>query len=157
MPARAGSLRLLDAPGNVAEDEPVVEYASLTAALAGLFASLSVVIGPGRLPANDLNAAALVSAAARSSHVSGSQAHGAFEAAPYSTPVLRYLFSVGWVWAASNATTCKAAQLFGAKPSAAAAQAFQQAPKLVERLRTDRISVTQAAAAVGQGITAGCP
>ncbi len=135
----------------------MVEYASLTAALAGLFASLSVAIGPGRLPANDLSAAALVSAAARSSHVSSSQARGAFEAGPYHTPALRYLYSVGWVWADSNATTCKAALLFGAQPSDAAAQAFQQAPKLVERLRTDRISLTRAAAAVGQGISAGCP
>ena len=128
----------------------MVEYASLTAALAGLFASLSVAIGPGRLPANDLSAAALVSAAARSSHVSSSQARGAFEAGPYHTPALRYLYSVGWVWADANATTCKAALLFGAQPSDAAAQAFQQAPKLVERLRTDRISLTRAAAPSGK-------
>ena len=92
-----------------------------------------------------------------SSHVSSAQARAAFEAAPYHAPALRYLYSVGWVWAASNATPCRAALLFGAQPSDAAAQAFQQAPKLVERLRTDRISLTRAAAAVGQGITAGCP
>jgi hypothetical protein len=152
-----GVVELLDAAGSVAEDELVVEYASLTAALAGLFASISVVIGAARLPANELHAGALVSAAARSSHVSGSQARGAFEAAPYSAPALRYLYSLGWIWATANATTCKAALLLGAKPAAAAAQAFQQTPSLAERLRTDRISLTRAATAVGQGITAGCP
>ena len=121
-----GAVGLLDAPSNKAEDELVVEYASLTAALAGLFASISVVIGAARLPANDLSAAALVSAAAHSGHVAGSQAHRAFETAPYSMPALRYLYSVGWVWAASNAKTCKAALLFGAKPSDVHAQASRR-------------------------------
>ena len=134
----------------------MVEYASLTAALAGLFASLSVVIGAARLPASAVDATALVAAAARSNHVSSSQAHGAFAGAPYARPALRYLYSVGWVWAAANAGTCKAALLLGAKPSQAAAQAFAQAPNLVERLRSSRISLPEAATAVGQGITAGC-
>ena len=51
-----GVVELLDAPGSEVEDELVVEYASLTAALAGLFASISVVIGAARLPANELHA-----------------------------------------------------------------------------------------------------
>jgi len=133
----------------------VVEYATVTAALAMLASSLSGAFG-SVLPATDTKAASIVSAVARSHHVSGSLARGAYEKAPYRKPALRYLYTVGWVSSASNLSSCKAAQLLGPDPVVAAAQALRSSPKTLALLRTAHLTVAQAAAALGRGVTDGC-
>lgn len=140
-----------------AHDDDVVEYATITAALAILASSLGGVVGSVRtLPSNEAAAAALVSAAARSHHVSGPDARTAFARAPYRRPVLRYLYAVGWVGAASDRAACRAGLLLGPKPTEAAAQALRRATKLVARLRAARVTVGQAATAIGRGTADGC-
>ena len=135
----------------------MVEYAGITAALAILVSSLSGVVGSvGALPSNDVKASALVSAAARSHHVPGTEARTAYARAPYRKPVLRYLYAVGWVGATSDRAACTAALLLGPKPSEAAAEALRPIPKLLARLRAAHLTVGQAATAIGRGTTDGC-
>ena len=90
----------------------MAEYATVTAALAMLASSLTGAFG-SVLPSTDAKAVSIVSAVARSHHFSGSQARGAYGQAPYRKPALRYLYTVGWVSAASDLNSCKAAQLLG--------------------------------------------
>lgn len=131
------------------------EYASITAAITIFVTSLSGVYATG-LTGSTTNTAALVSAIARSHNVPAPKARAAYAAAPYSKPALRYLYTVGWVGAAANLATCKAAQLLGPDPSVPAAQAIQGSQKALSLLRAAHISVSQAAAAMGRGSTDGC-
>ncbi len=131
------------------------EYASITAALTIFVTSLSGVYATG-LSSNATKTAGLVAAIARSHHVSGPKARAAYTAAPYTRSALRYLYAVGWVGAASTLSTCKGTQLLGPDPSVAAAQALQGSAKALALLRSAHISVTQAAAAMGQGSKDGC-
>jgi hypothetical protein len=132
-----------------------VEYATVTAALAMLASSLSGALG-SVLPSSDVKAASLVSAAARSHHVSGARARTAYAKAPYRKPALRYLYAVGWVGAASNLASCRAGQVLGPDPGAAAAEALRGSPKSLAALRAAHVTVGQAAAAIGRGTTDGC-
>lgn len=129
----------------------------MTAALALLASSLSGVVGSvTALPASDAKAGALVSAAARSQHVSGTDARAAYAHAPYRRPVLRYLYTVAWVGAASDRAACTAAFLLGPKPREAATQAIRHSQKLLARLRAARVTVSEAATAIGRGTADGC-
>jgi hypothetical protein len=133
----------------------VVEYSSLTAALTVLLSSLNGLFG-SVLPSSFTKASALVTASARSNHVSSSQAHAAYAQARYPKPVLRYLYAAGWIDAASHPADCKAALLLGPDPSAGAATAIEGHPKFVAQLRSAHVSVGQAAKTLGRGLTDGC-
>jgi hypothetical protein len=133
----------------------MVEYATVTAALAMLASSLSGALGSA-LPSSDAKATAAVATIARSHHLAGPVARAAYAKAPYSRPALRYLYAVGWVSAASDRVSCKAAQVLGPDPTLAAADAMRSSPKTLAMLRVARISVGQAAAAIGRGTTDGC-
>ena len=133
----------------------VVEYATITAALAMLVSSLNGVL-VSALPSTNARAASLVTSVARSHHLSGSQAHTAYTAAPYRKPALRYLYAMGWVGSASDLNACKAAQILGPDPNVAATQALQASPKALALLRTAHLTVRQGAAAIARGSTDGC-
>jgi hypothetical protein len=134
----------------------VVEYASITAALAILATSLSGAIGSVTLPSTDAKATALVASAARSSHVSGPAAKAAYDKAPYRKTSLRYLYAVAWVAAAKDRAKCQAQLLLGPDPRVAAAAAIRQTPRLLTRLRKAHVTVSQAATALGRGTEDGC-
>jgi hypothetical protein len=135
----------------------MVEYGSITAALAILVSSLGGVLGSvGALPATDARATALVATAARSQHVSGPQARAAYASAPYRKPVLRYLYALAWVTAAADRAKCNAQLLLGPDPREAAVAAIKQKAKLLARLRAAHITVSQAATAIGRGTRDGC-
>jgi hypothetical protein len=133
----------------------VFEYASITAALSMLVASLSGVLS-SVLPSTSGRASALVTAVASSHHVSTSQARAAYAGAPYRSPALRYLYSVGWVGSASDLAGCKAAQILGPDPTSAAAQALERSPKALAVVRAAHLTVNQAAEAIARGSTDGC-
>jgi hypothetical protein len=133
----------------------MVEYATVTAALAMLASSLSGALG-SVLPSSDVKAAAAVATIARSHHLSGPVARAAYEQLPYRTPALRYLYAVSWVSSASDLSSCKAAQVLGPDPTVAAAHALRGSPKTLGRLRAAHISVGRAAAAIGRGTIDGC-
>ena len=135
----------------------VVEYGSITAALAILASSLSGAIGAvGALPATNAKATALVASAARSQHVSGSEAKTAYEKAPYRRTALRYLYAVAWVAAAKDRAKCQAQLLLGPDPRESAAAAIRHSPKLLTRLRAAHLTIGQAATALARGTRDGC-
>jgi hypothetical protein len=124
--------------------------------LAALFSSLSIVAHSISIPLTSVGAQALAASTASSHGVAGASGKAAYASAPFKKPALRYLYSVGWVGAASNVPQCKAALLLGPDPVTAAAQALQQSPTLLARLRKARITPSQAAAAIGRGYKDGC-
>jgi hypothetical protein len=135
----------------------VVEYASITAAMAILASSLGGVLGSvAALPTTDVKAAALVSKVAAKQRVPGADARAAYAKAPFRRPALRYLYAVGWVSAAKDRAACQTALLLGPKPKDAAAQLLRRSPKLLARLRAARVTVRQAATALGRGTIDGC-
>jgi hypothetical protein len=133
----------------------MVEYASITAALSILGSSLSGALGSA-LPSSFAKGAAVVTAVARSHHISATSARGAYGKAPYRRPELRYLYAVGWVSSASDLAKCRAAELLGPDPKSAAEQALQKSPKMLALLQRAHVTVAQAAAALGRGVTDGC-
>jgi hypothetical protein len=134
----------------------MAEYATLAGSLAALFSSLSIVAHAISVPFTSLAGQAMAAATARSHGVSGPEGKAAYAHAPFQKPGLRYLYSVGWVGAASNLTACKAALVLGGSPVPAAAQALEQSPALLAKLRAAHISTTQASAAIGRGYQDGC-
>jgi hypothetical protein len=134
----------------------VGEYATLTSSLAALIASLSIVAHGIQVPLTTVGAQEMAVSTARSHGVAGPEGKAAYASAPFKKPALRYLYSVGWVGAASNIPACKATLLLGGSATTAAAQALHQSPALVSRLRTAHITESQASAAIGQGFQDGC-
>jgi hypothetical protein len=134
----------------------VAEYATLASSLAALFSSLSIVAHSISLPFTTVAGQAMAATTARSHGVSGAAGKAAYTGAPFQKPGLRYLYSVGWVGAASNIPTCEAALLLAGSPIPPAAKALQNSPALLTRLRSAHISVTQASTAIGRGFQDGC-
>jgi len=134
----------------------MVEYATLVSSLAAFLSSLSIVANSVQVPLTTVGAQAMAASTARSHGLSGSVGKAAYSSAPSRKPALRYLYSVGWVGAASNVSACKAALLLGGSPVAAASQAVQSSPTLLSRLRTAHITAGQASAAIGAGFRDGC-
>lgn len=139
------------------QHEGVVEYGTITAALALLVSSLSGLAGSiASLPTNDAKATALVTVAAKKQHVGAAAAREAYAKAPYRKPVLRYVYALGWVGSARDRAKCTAGQLLGPKPGDAALAAIKERPQLVGRLRAAHVTVSQAATALARGSTDGC-
>jgi hypothetical protein len=132
-----------------------VEYATITAALSILASSLGGTLG-SVLPSSTAKGASLVASVARSHHVSTVSARAAYEKASFTRPELRYLYAVGWISSSSDLARCKAAQLLGPDPAVASAQALRASPKAMTALRHAHITLAQAAAALGRGLTDGC-
>lgn len=135
----------------------MVEYASITAALAILASSLGGSLGSAvALPSTDVKAAVLVSRVAVKQKVQGAEARAAYARAPFRRPALRYLYVVGWVTAAKDRTACQAALLLGPEPKEAATQLIRRSPKMLERLRSADVTIGQAATALARGTKDGC-
>lgn len=135
----------------------MVEYASITAALAILALSLGGTLGSAvALPSTDGKAAVLVSRVAVKEKVQGAEARAAYARAPFRRPALRYLYVVGWVTAAKDRTACQGALLLGPEPKVVATQLIRRSPKILERLRSAHVTVGQAATALGRGTKDGC-
>jgi hypothetical protein len=131
------------------------DYASLVSALAAVFSSLGLLSHSIQVPLTSLGAKTMAASTARSAGVAASDGKTAYARAPFHQPALRYLYSVGWVGAASNLTACKGDLLFG-DPVAAASAALRASPVLLGRLRAAHLSVGEASTAIGRGFRDGC-
>ena len=136
-------------------DQAMVEYASVLSAVSFFVASLTGVYGRV-LPTTTVRATALAASVAGSHHVSSAKARRAYAAAPYQKPALRYLYTVGWIGSAADLAACKAAQVLGPDPTAAATQSLEASPQALAVLRASHVTVAEAAAAIGRGTTDGC-
>ena len=141
----------------MAHDAPVGEYGGIVAALATLVVSLTTAFASvGALPALDSKATAAVAAAAKAKHVSGAEARAAYAKAPYRKPVLRYLYAMSWVGAASDKASATPRSCSAPIRRSAAAAAIRRSPKLLARLRAAHVTVSQASTAIGRGMVDGC-
>jgi hypothetical protein len=134
----------------------VGEYATLVSSLAALFSSVAMLGHSIQVPLTTASGQLMAASLARAHGMTGPQGKAAYASAPFRRPALRYLYSAGWVSAASNIPACKAALLLGGDPGTAATQALQQSPALLARLRGAHVTTSQASAAVAGGFQAGC-
>ena len=86
----------------------VVEYASIVSAMAVLASTLAGTFGQklAVLPTSTASAISSVSVGAKAQHVPPAQARAAYKRAPYSKPVLKYLYAVGWIGGKKSAVSC---------------------------------------------------
>ena len=133
----------------------VAGYAALVSSIAALFSSLSILGHSIALPSTLLAGRGMAASAARTTGIESAQGTAAYASAPFRQPALRYLYSVGWVGAASSPTVCKADLLFG-DPVAAAVQVLRRNAALVARLSVEHVSTNEASEAIGRGFQEGC-
>ena len=154
----AGSHEAVDTRPPAMNDERMVEYGSLTSALAVLASALAglVSLPAASLPATDGKASALVTVTAGKQHVDAAKARSVYRRAPYGKPFLRYLYTVGWMSGSRNMAWCAFGKASGTDPARDAARQIRSDRKLVARLGAMRVTVAVAAAAVGKGVASAC-
>jgi hypothetical protein len=136
----------------------IVEYASIVSAMAVLAATLSGAFG-GRLaalPVTSGAAVSTVSAAAKAQKVPVGEARAAYERAPYSKPILKYLYAVGWIGGKKNPLSCLFARVSRSETEAETLTAIRKNAKLVRQLKLRKVPQRQAAQIVTAGIASAC-
>ena len=136
----------------------LVEYASLVAAMAVLTASLTGAFGQklSVLPTSSGAAISTLNAAAGAQKVPKGGARTAYKNAPYSKPVLRYLYAVGWIGGKKSPLSCLFARTQPSETEQEALTEIKGNGKLVKQLRRVHVGQKQAASVVVKGIASAC-
>ncbi len=136
----------------------LVEYASLVAAMAVLTASLTGAFGQklAVLPTSSGAALLTLNAAAGAQKVPAGGARAAYKRAPYSKPVLKYLFAVGWIGGKKSPLSCLFARTQPAETEQEALTEIKRNAKLVKQLRRVHVPQQVAADVVVTGIASAC-
>lgn len=136
----------------------IVEYASIVSAMAILASTLSGAFGQrlAVLPTSSGTAIAQVSAGARAQSVPPAQARAVYRRAPYSKPVLKYLYAVGWIGGKKSPLSCLFARVSPAETVAETSAAIRTNAGLVRQLKRRNVPVRRAAAVVVAGIASAC-
>jgi len=136
----------------------IVEYASIVSAMAVLAATLSGSFGQrlALLPTTSGTAIAQLSAGAKAQKVPPAQARGVYRRAPYSKPVLKYLYAVGWIGGKKSPLSCLFARVSPDETQAEALAEIRKNGKLVRQLKRRKVTPKRAAAVVVAGIASAC-
>ncbi|MDQ3380813.1 MAG: hypothetical protein M3546_10935 [Actinomycetota bacterium] len=136
----------------------LVEYASLVAAMAVLTASLTGAFGQklAVLPTSSGAALSTLSAAAGAQRVPAGEARTAYKRAPYSKPVLKYLYAVGWIGGKKSPLSCLFARTQPSETEQEALTEIKGNGKLVKQLRRVHVGQKLAASVVVKGIASAC-
>jgi hypothetical protein len=136
----------------------IVEYASVVSAVALLISTISGAFGTTvrAFPTRDAAAVTAVNAAARAQHVSPAAARAVYKRAPYSKPVLKYLYTMGWIGGKKNAVSCLFARTDRESTEREAAREIRKNAKLVRQLRRVHVSLQTAAKTLVAGIASAC-
>jgi hypothetical protein len=136
----------------------IVEYASIVSALAVLASTLSGAFGQrlAILPITSGTAIAQVTAGAKAQNVPPAQARAAYRKAPYSKPVLKYLYAVGWIGGKKSPLSCLFARVSRAETEAETVAEIRKNRKLVRQLQRRNVGLRRAAAAVVAGVASAC-
>ncbi|MDQ3122965.1 MAG: hypothetical protein M3Q59_10575 [Actinomycetota bacterium] len=136
----------------------LVEYASLVAAMAVLTASLTGAFGQklSVLPTSGGAAISTLNAAAGAQKVSAGGARTAYKNAPYSKPVLKYLYAAGWIGGKKSPLSCLFARTQASETEQEALVEIKGNGKLVKQLRRVHVGQKQAASVVVKGIASAC-
>jgi hypothetical protein len=136
----------------------IVEYASLVSAMAVLAATLSGAFGErlAILPTSSGSALSSLAAGAKAQKVPPGEARAAYKRAPYSKPVLKYLYAVGWIGGKKSALSCLFARVQRDETEAEALREIRKNPKLVQQLKRRNVPQKQAASVVVAGVASAC-
>jgi hypothetical protein len=135
----------------------IVEYASVVSAISLLLSTVAGLFGTiAALPTKDATALTAISAGAKSQHVSPREARSVYKRAPYSKPVLKYLYTVGWIGGKKNAASCLFARTDPEGTTQDAIVEMRRSAKLVRHLRRVHVSITTAAKTLVAGIGSAC-
>ena len=136
----------------------MVEYASLVAALAVLASTLTGAFGQklAVLPGSTAAALPTLSAGAKSQGIRAAEARGAYKRAPYSKPVLKYLFAVGWIGGKKDPVSCLFARVQREEMVQDTLAWMRGQVKLRKQLARRNVSRRMAANVIVEGIAAAC-
>jgi len=136
----------------------IVEYASIVSAMAVLAATLSGAFGDrlAILPTTSGTALSSLSAGAKAQRVPAGEARAAYKQAPYSKPVLKYLYAVGWIGGKKSPLSCLFARVSRGETEAETLREIRRNPKLVAQLKRRHVPQKQAASVVVAGIASAC-
>lgn len=136
----------------------VVEYASLVAAMAMLTATLTGAFGQklAVLPTSSASAIQLVSSGARFHKVPVGEARAAYNRAPYSKPVLKYLYAAGWIGGKKSPVSCLFARVSREKTEQEAVVEIRKNKKLAAQLKRRNVTLNTAATVLVAGIASAC-
>lgn len=136
----------------------IVEYASVVSAVAVLVSTITGAFGQrlAALPTSQGTAIAAVDAGAKAQKVSGAQARAVYKRAPYSKPVLKYLYTIGWIGGKKSSLSCLFARTQRADTEREAAKEMRQNARLVRQLRRVHVSMATAARTLVAGIASAC-
>jgi hypothetical protein len=136
----------------------IAEYASVVAAMSILVSAITGAFGKTvtALPTRDGTAITAVSAGARSQGIAAAQARVAYRKAPYSKPVLQYLYAVGWIGGKKSAFSCLLAKEDVSGTESDALSAIRKNPKVVRALHRAHVGLKQAAQVLTRGIASAC-
>lgn len=136
----------------------VVEYASIVSAMAVLASTLAGTFGQklAVLPTSTASAISSVSVGAKSQRVPPAQARAAYKRAPYSKPVLKYLYAVGWIGGKKSAVSCLFARVSPERTTQETLVEIRKNRKLSRQLAKRGVSKPTAAKALVAGIASAC-
>jgi len=136
----------------------IVEYASVIAAMSILVSTITGAFGQqlASLPTTQANAVSAVSAGARAQKVSVRQARVVYKKAPYSKPVLKYLYTVGWIGGKKSSLSCLFARTDASGTEHEALSEIRKNAKLVHQLRRAHVGLKLAATTLVSGIASAC-
>jgi hypothetical protein len=136
----------------------MVEYASIVSAMAVLAASLTGAFGQklAVLPTSSATALSSVSAGARAQGVAPAGARAAYKRAPYSKPVLKYLYAVGWIGGKKSPVSCLFARVQPEETRAEAVGEIRKNRKLSAQLARRNVSKPMAAKVLVAGVASAC-
>jgi hypothetical protein len=132
----------------------VVEYIIVTSAVALVALSLGGQVAA--LPASNAAAVKLVVSSAKSQKIPVSGAKAAYARAPYKKPVLRYIYTAGWISGKKHWTSCRVTLISPRTAEERATEEIQGERKLRTQLRKLGVSPRTAAAALVKGVTSAC-
>jgi hypothetical protein len=125
--------------------------AVLAATLSGAFGQRLAI-----LPTSSGTALSSLAAGAKAQNVPPGEARAAYKRAPYSKPVLKYLYAVGWIGGKKSALSCLFARVQRDETEAEALREIRKSPKLVRQLKRRDVPQKQAAEVVVAGVASAC-
>jgi hypothetical protein len=136
----------------------IAEYASIVSAMAVLAATLSGAFGErlAILPTSSGAALSSLSAGAKAQNVPPGEARAAYKRAPYSKPVLKYLYAVGWIGGKKSPLSCLFARVSPTETAAETLSEIRKNAKLVRQLKRRNVTQKRAASVVVAGIASAC-
>jgi hypothetical protein len=135
-----------------------VEYAGILAAITLMAVTLTGAYGRNVSAVFDSSSVgvAAVGKAAKAQKVAPAGAKVAYQKAPYSKPVLKYLYALGWIGGTKNPGQCGLTLLGEGAAKEQAVHDMRSNPKLVSQLKRRGVNVSSAANALTKGVVSAC-